>query len=483
MRWLPASHSCQCVRTTKREWSLKRLRLRGLHLVSEDTVLHAFFLIFLLACATQAFAQDARRPSSSPPQQRRQAGRAKPSIPKPDESYRTEQLVALSTEAASQDAATPVQESRAGQIEARQAEKSKESRPRQSNKAEKWIRQAEGIFLEDSAGFSPAIGSVYHGGGLALGANYRKYFGDNTFWNVKGLYSIRNYKLVEAKTESRDHLGKRLSFGSRLGWRDATQVGYYGLGTNTQQEARANFRFQESYLDGHVIFKPVRWVPLKGSVAYEHFNTTRGQGLAPSIETRYTPQSAPGLGADPTYLHSQLSAGIDWRQAADYTRKGGLYEATFHDYRSNNGGLYSFQRLDGDLIQHVPLLRETWVLSMRGSVQTTLNDNDLVPYFLLPSLGSGRTLRAFATDRFRDRHSMLMTAEFRWIPNPFGLDMALFYDAGKVTSRRRDLNFKGLKSDVGIGARFHGPFSTPLRLELAVGNEGWKVVFSANPPF
>jgi outer membrane translocation and assembly module TamA len=76
-----------------------------------------------------------------------------------------------------------------------------------------------------------------------------------------------------------------------------------------------------------------------------------------------------------------------------------------------------------------------------------------------------------------------MNAEFRWIPNPFGFDMALFYDAGKVTSRRRDLNFKGLKSDVGIGARFHGPFSTPLRIELAVGNEGWKLVVAANAVF
>jgi outer membrane translocation and assembly module TamA len=76
-----------------------------------------------------------------------------------------------------------------------------------------------------------------------------------------------------------------------------------------------------------------------------------------------------------------------------------------------------------------------------------------------------------------------MSAEFRWIPNPFGFDMALFYDAGKVTSRRRDLNLKGLKSDVGIGARFHGPFSTPLRVELAVGNEGWKLVLSANAVF
>ena len=76
-----------------------------------------------------------------------------------------------------------------------------------------------------------------------------------------------------------------------------------------------------------------------------------------------------------------------------------------------------------------------------------------------------------------------MTAEFRWIPNPWGLDMALFYDAGKVTSRRSDLNLKSLKSDIGIGARFHGPFSTPLRLEFAVGNEGWNLVISSDAVF
>jgi len=116
-------------------------------------------------------------------------------------------------------------------------------------------------------------------------------------------------------------------------------------------------------------------------------------------------------------------------------------------------------------------------------VETTLNSNDLVPYFLLPALGSGSTLRAFATDRFRDLHSLLLTGEFRWIPNGWAMDMALFYDAGKVTHRRGDLNFEGLKSDVGIGFRLHGPFSTPLRIDLAYGNEGWRLVIAGDAIF
>ncbi len=61
--------------------------------------------------------------------------------------------------------------------------------------------------------------------------------------------------------------------------------------------------------------------------------------------------------------------------------------------------------------------------------------------------------------------------------------MAVFYDAGKVTSRRNDLNFQKLKSDVGVGARIHGPFSTPLRIDFAIGNEGWRMVFSGGPVF
>jgi outer membrane translocation and assembly module TamA len=63
------------------------------------------------------------------------------------------------------------------------------------------------------------------------------------------------------------------------------------------------------------------------------------------------------------------------------------------------------------------------------------------------------------------------------------LDMALFYDAGKVTSRREDLNFADLKHNVGIGVRFHTPVSTPLRIELAHGDEGMNIVFSGNTAF
>ncbi len=94
-------------------------------------------------------------------------------------------------------------------------------------------------------------------------------------------------------------------------------------------------------------------------------------------------------------------------------------------------------------MQHLPLLRETWVFSLHGLLQTTLDDGDTVPFFLLPSLGSGSTLRGYGSWRFRDRHSLLMSGEFRWIPNRMGLDMAIFYDTGKVRESVGRPQFEG----------------------------------------
>jgi hypothetical protein len=52
-----------------------------------------------------------------------------------------------------------------------------------------------------------------------------------------------------------------------------------------------------------------------------------------------------------------------------------------------------------------------------------------------------------------------------------------------VTSRWDDLSLDGLKSNVGVGIRFHGPAATPLRVELAKGREGLHLVFAGNAAF
>ena len=61
--------------------------------------------------------------------------------------------------------------------------------------------------------------------------------------------------------------------------------------------------------------------------------------------------------------------------------------------------------------------------------------------------------------------------------------MAIFYDAGKVANDRGDLDFNGMKTDWGFGARLHAPALTLLRIEAARGDEGWRLVFTTSAPF
>lgn len=373
------------------------------------------------------------------------------------------------------------QESREAEIAAEQAKKATALRPYEPGAAERWAVTLQREFLLVPSGVYPYYGSVYSGGGFTLGAGYRQYFGDRTHWDVKGLYSLKNYKFIELTTDSWGHGQGRLDLHGRLGWRDATQVAYYGLGIDSP-DARSNYRMKQAFVGGDLKLRPAPFLVATAGVTYEDFTLEEGAGSAPSIEEIFTPETAPGLGDSPTFVHSVVSGGIDWRPAADYARRGGLYQVSYHNY-ADRDETYSFDRLDGEVVQHVPILRENWVISLHGLVQTTLDDEDVVPYFLMPSLGSGSTLRAYSSWRFRDRHSLLLSGEFRWIPNRLGLDMAIFYDAGKVTPRWEDLSLDGLKNSYGIGIRFHTLAATPLRIDLAKGSEGLHLVFAGSAAF
>jgi Omp85 superfamily domain len=380
-----------------------------------------------------------------------------------------------------QPAAVSAQDSRQEEIAAAQAEKAKTLAPYVPSKAEQRILQVQHALFSVPNGFYPYFGSAYRGGGPTVGAGYRQYVGDNTHWDLRGLYSIKNYKLIELTTDSWNLASGRIDLHARTGWRDATQVAYYGLGQNSPKD-RTNFRMKQATVGGTLGARPGGSSVFGASAAYEDYTLENGSGSAPSIEEVFTPATAPGLGANPSYLHTSASAGIDWRPSPGYARHGGLYQVTYHNY-ADTDDTYSFDRVDGEIVQHIPIVRENWVISLHGLVQTTLDDDDTVPYFLLPSLGSSHSLRAFGSWRFRDRHSILTSGEFRWIPSRLALDMAFFYDAGKVTSRREDLSLTHLRHDIGVGIRLHSPLATPLRIDVARGNEGVRLTIAGGAAF
>ncbi len=101
----------------------------------------------------------------------------------------------------------------------------------------------------------------------------------------------------------------------------------------------------------------------------------------------------------------------------------------------------------------------------------------------MPSLGGGSDLRAYTSWRLRDLNSLLLQAEWRVIVNRFLDDGALLRRRQGRGATERPRSATGMKADGGIGFRFHGPMATPLRIELAKGNEGFGLVFAASEVF
>jgi hypothetical protein len=389
--------------------------------------------------------------------------------------------LALPSAPAMAQAQQPEPQTRAGQIEQQQA--AKEVRSYEPGKAERLLDYAEST-LTTGSGFHPFFISAYSGGGFTLGAGYLKYVTPYNTLDVRGSLTFSGYKRIEAEFINPQLFGGPATLSVLGGWRDATEVGFYGIGTaNTSDKDRVVYSFEQPYASALLTVRPGRRALfVAGGFEVSQWQTGPGAGDDPSIDTVYTPETLPGLGAQPVYLHTQGTVGIDSRPALDYARRGGFYGVTFHDYTDTDSE-FGFTQIEYEAIQHIPVLREAWVISLRGRVATTsLKDEQQIPYFMLPSLGSGSTLRAFTSWRFRDRNSLLLQAEWRVMVNRM-LDLALFYDTGKVTAEASDLSLDGLRNNYGVGVRFHGPRTTPLRIEFAHGDEGINIVFSSSSAF
>lgn len=361
------------------------------------------------------------------------------------------------------------QDSREEQLTELQAEKATRLRPFQPEGLERRLDMLEGLFVTPDRRMFPFIGSAYEGGGLAVGPGYRARYAGTGSVSAHAAWSIRNYRTADVTVKLPAFANDRISVALRANWLNAPDVSFYGVGNDSTEAGKVGLEYRSATVGASTRFQATKLFAVGGgfdSIAMEQKST-----------------DLVSAAAAPTYGRSSVFAEVDSRTAPGYTRRGGLYRLQFSDYRQMNGSAFTFRRTDAEVQRFIPILRENWIIALRALASTTsVDDNQTVPYVLMPALGGSHTLRGYSAWRFRDFNRMLFTGEYRWTAGPL-VDMALFVDTGKVAPRARDLNLRNFTTTYGIGASFHTPTSTIVRIELARTPDGNSLAMSFGPSF
>ena len=362
--------------------------------------------------------------------------------------------------------------SRAAAIEQAQAAKAAHLTPAAPGKAEAYVTRISDTFLSGQTALARVLAERVLG--RRLHARRRLHAATSaptTSLDVRGSFTFSGYKRIETEFIAPELFARRGPLSVLGGWREATQVGFYGLGQNTTQENLANYGFNAAVLrrqprslsDAKLLHarRRRRAVAVEagrrlGRVRRRSSSVHAGDAAGPrrvsrSISTRRRP-----------------SASTRGRRRG-YARRGGFYGVTVPRlHRQGRRVRLRPGRLRGDSAHPDPARG-------LGARVHGLRADDLRQERPADSVLHD----AVARRRLRPARVLQLAVPRSEQPAAAGASGASSSTASSTwrssttpaRSRRSrsDLDLHGMKSDYGIGFRFHGAIATPLRIELAQG--------------
>ena len=355
-------------------------------------------------------------------------------------------------------------------------EKAKHLTPPGSNRLERTLMDLERgrLFeriLNPAEGLYPKMGNISTGSGFSLGPGYRHagMFGGHANLSTFAAASFTRYWMIDARLQmpelAGNHVGAEV-YGRRY---DFPKEDFFGLGPDSLRENEVTYGLANTVFGGSAVYRPTSWLNVGGGIEHQS-PRVRAQSGVGEILSIFNPSQLPGALAQPQLFKYQASVDVNTRQPRGNPRRGGRYALTYQRFNEGRDGRFSFDRVEVDLQQYIPLVRDRRVLALHAFVSTSEADPGAeVPFYLQRTLGGPDDLRGFRHLRFRDLNTLLLQAEYRWEIFT-AVDGAIFYDAGKVAPRLEDLDLHDLESDFGIGFRFGTINGVFLRIEGAFGS-------------
>jgi outer membrane protein assembly factor BamA len=197
--------------------------------------------------------------------------------------------------------------------------------------------------------------------------------------------------------------------------------------------------------------QPFRRLRLGAEARYLLVNVGPGRDTAyASADQLYSEAAAPGILHQSNFIVGGGFVQFDWRDRPLFPHSGGYYSARFMTYDSQTPG-YSFGRFDLEAHHYIPFFNERRTIALRGRIQADDRyAGDRVPFYLQPTLGGDSDLRGYRPFRFYDNASAVLNAEYRWQVF-YGMEMALFADAGSVFDRWQQTTSKAGPRNTSFG--------------------------------
>jgi hypothetical protein len=331
--------------------------------------------------------------------------------------------------------------------------------------------------LSPPEGLYPRIGTVTPGSGFSVGPGYRRprLFGDRADFNAFAAGSLKKYWMIDARL-TMPRLAGGAAFLDFFGQRyDFPSEDFFGLGPDSRRGDHVTYGFRNSAVGVAGGIRATPWLAFGGRLdrLTPRIDGDSDSG-SPAIGDRFDVSQVPGLARQPDFIRYEIFTDLNYREPRGNPRRGGRYYVAYHQFNDRDLSRYTFQRIEADLQQYIPLVKDRRVLALRAlASMSDADEGQEVPFYFQRSLGGPDDLRGFRRFRFRDRNLLLFQAEYRWEIFT-AVDGAIFYDAGKVASEREDLDLRDLESDYGIGFRFGTQNGVFLRIEGAFGSQGGK---------
>jgi hypothetical protein len=337
-----------------------------------------------------------------------------------------------------------------------------------------------GAIVDEDSRYYLKFGGITTGAGFSVGPGVRlKGLVNGRFdVNTVAVVSHRKYLLAEASVTTDALVVPALRTGLFVRRKYFPQEDFFGVGIGSREADRVTFTYDETAAGALATLGDESPLRAQARLEFRHPDVGGGHdGSHPSVEALFADATAPGLDRQPDFLVGSAAVAYDDATPAGRPSEGGRYEATFSRYWGRGTSAYDFARLDVDLRHYLAVAGDEHVLALRGAASVTgAPAGARVPFYYLPRLGGGESLRAVQHFRFYDGNSLLVQAEYRWRFSRF-VEAAWFYDAGTVAPRVADLALDRLFSDVGVGVRFGTGSNAFLRIEAAFGQDDTSRVF------